>query len=653
VLSRLLGERPALHVVVSGRATVPGLALGGHRAEQLALAGLPPQAAEAWLRDQGVTDRATLETVLETADGVPLILKLAARLIAAGGDAGDLPQQLVEGYLYQRILDRVVDPALQPLAHDALVLRRLTAPMLTAVLGDRMPAGRDAGTVLSQLARELTVAADPAATPDLAPAAELSLRMRPEVRTATMRLLERENNDRVREIDARAVAWYTSHGAEAPAEAAELVYHRLRLGDVPGAAAAWVAGCASLMLGADEEIPEQFPHARAWLRDRVGDAAVVAEVWEPEMYAEVRHLIKRGNLPAAAARLASRPERSPESPLLEYDAWLRHRLHGDTPGARRIIGRPRHRPGRVLAAWLAAEDGDPRASDDLLAPLDNAAAWEHLTDPAAAPLAVRAARIRLTVDLEAEERLAEAVHADPTGRLAAELRRMLLPGDVVLPSLSTSLEGEVGHELESLRSPVHLPTAPGEEHAAFVEQLEGERFYRTRTDDLWQQVGARIDSAWTARQAGITMADILPGSSSPELELGLDLAVRAVRRWFLAVRDMFLPDVLAAVQLPGAQTLALSAARSLNVFHGQPLTLRDGHLLAEAVRDESAPKRMLDVRRQWPIVAREADRLGRRTLLTGQSGQAGLVSYLIAPRPLEQLTRAELGIPENLKDGRS
>jgi hypothetical protein len=149
------------------------------------------------------------------------------------------------------------------------------------------------------------------------------------------------------------------------------------------------------------------------------------------------------------------------------------------------------------------------------------------------------------------------------------------------------------------------------------------------------------------------LADMLPGSASPELELGLDLAVRAVRRWLLAVRDMFLADVHAAVQFPGAGTLVLSAARSLNVFHGQPLTLGNGRLLADVVRDESAAKRSPEVRRNWPIVAREEERRGSGSKLVQQPGYADLVSYLIAPHPLEQLVCAELGIPENLKDGRS
>ena len=43
----------------------------------------------------------------------------------------DLPRALIDGYLYQRILDRVVDHRLRPLAKDALVLRRLSVPLIT------------------------------------------------------------------------------------------------------------------------------------------------------------------------------------------------------------------------------------------------------------------------------------------------------------------------------------------------------------------------------------------------------------------------------------------------------------------------------------------------------------------------------------------
>ena len=110
----------ALRILVSGRAAVLGLKLGGRPSRSLHLNGMAPEDAETWLRECHVSDDAVLGQVLELSGCVPLKLKLAIRLIEAGGDVGnlprDLPQALVEGFLYERILDRVIDPALKPVA---------------------------------------------------------------------------------------------------------------------------------------------------------------------------------------------------------------------------------------------------------------------------------------------------------------------------------------------------------------------------------------------------------------------------------------------------------------------------------------------------------------------------------------------------------
>jgi hypothetical protein len=71
---------------------------------------------------------------------------------------------------------------------------------------------------------------------------------------------------RVRTIDERAASWYAGQNTEDAANAAELVYHRLRLRDVAGAARAWRDGCAVRLLYAEEELPESPPGPREWLR---------------------------------------------------------------------------------------------------------------------------------------------------------------------------------------------------------------------------------------------------------------------------------------------------------------------------------------------------------------------------------------------------
>jgi len=123
VLNTVIDRAADTRVVVSGRAPVPDLRLGHRVAATLPLTGLPPEAVRAWLLERGIEEPAVLDAVLRLADGVPLLLKLAVRLVQAGDGAPDvlrrLPRELVAGYLYQRILDRVVDLRLRQLAHGA------------------------------------------------------------------------------------------------------------------------------------------------------------------------------------------------------------------------------------------------------------------------------------------------------------------------------------------------------------------------------------------------------------------------------------------------------------------------------------------------------------------------------------------------------
>ena len=143
VLTMLLDSAPQLRLLVSGRAPVSSLQLGHRRATNLHLTGLDPVVAADWLADGGVVDPAVRDRVVTASRGIPLVLKLAMRLLDAGGTVDDLPGVMVEGYLYHRILDRVVDEDLRPIARDVLQLRVLTAEMLAAVLPDRIPLGAD------------------------------------------------------------------------------------------------------------------------------------------------------------------------------------------------------------------------------------------------------------------------------------------------------------------------------------------------------------------------------------------------------------------------------------------------------------------------------------------------------------------------------
>ena len=411
LLDRVLAQVQSMRVLVSGRAPVSNLKLGGRAAVALELKGMEPADAAAWLREHKVSDEEVIERVLKIAEGVPLILRLAARLVEEGGKVHDLPEALpralVEGYLYDRILKRVIDPEILPVARDALVLRRLNLSLLAEVLAASLPEGREPQDVFDGLAREMAIVAGEDAGPAEAPNV---LRLRPEVRSATLRLLEMDSKERVRAIDERAAAWYARQDTQDIANAAERVYHLLRLGRTGEAEKAWSAGCANLLRFAPEDLAKA---PRAWLVKRIGEHVEGLEEWENDVARRIHKALERGLLRVIPAYLAERPERSRSSPLVFYDAWTKWNA-GDLGAARALLaaGKASGVVGRdqaVLAAFLAARAGDRDEADRLLATADGEDEWRDRPDGPLAALAVRAARIRLTVDLEKELELAEAL----------------------------------------------------------------------------------------------------------------------------------------------------------------------------------------------------------------------------------------------------
>ena len=696
VLDRILARVPAIRVIVSGRALVPELTLAGQRGDAMHLTGLAPDAASAWLLDRGVTDPAVLAAVLQITQGVPLLLKMAARLIEAGGDAQAIPaalsRDLVEGFLYQRILDRVVDWALRPLARDALQLRLLSAEMIQEVLGDGIPGGLDALAVFERLSHELALVEAIDARPATAGADRDQLRLRPEVRAATLRLLELDDVQRVREIDHRAAEWYSGQDHTDVTVASELVYHRLRLGDIPGAERAWVRGCAWLLRDAEQEIPEAFESARAWLRDQTHgaqDPGVALITWEQEAHQRIRSALSRELVRVVPSILGERQDRSPDSPLSVYDAWARWQLDDDLTEARAGLTAagpaqgPTGRERAILGALLAAQAGDRLAADDLLIPFDSFSKWNDRLDGDVEALALRAARVQLTVDLRDELDLAEMLQVPATAdRLKNVLRAVLTPADLVLPSLSQMFQRP-----SSYRMPPAIPAKPTVSYE-FAKKLDQERSKSTggRLPDVlllapYDALLPRRTEAWTARELGLarpTTAERLPVPLEAGVDLGLGLAVLARRRWEIAAHTTFLARALdPVVQGSVMDTLRFAVLCTTAVFHGQPLQYQDHDLkdlLRKAVGDtrppcgpalsatRSAAAKAAILRELPRQVGETLDGLsshdfpapGWPSLLRSDGWRTGanlLAVYLLSPDPLELLSRRLLGIPERATSG--
>ena len=519
----------------------------------------------------------------------------------------ELPKTLIEGFLYQRILDRLIDPLLKPVARGALVLRSVTAEMIPDVLGDSVPEGLESLEVWSRLVREMALVED---HDGHLGSQELTtvradgnnvLYLRPEVRSATLRLLEMDNAARVRMIDERAAAWYARQDVGNVSNAAELVYHRLRLGDLSGAKQAWRDECALLLLHADDDLPETAYQERAWLQARTGDMSVPSaslKVWEKEAAERIWAVIGRGLLRAVPEILTEREERSTAS-LAGALRRMDPVEHGDLSGARIAldVGQKFGAPSKgIELCWAhcsplrlanhrrptncsrrskmkgGGETGQREGSKCLL----------YAQRERASPLICKQ---RSNYPTSSAKR---TISDDDT--LPQALQRFLAPSDVVLPSLSQRFGSRV--VLESMGAPLSVPLHL-EELETFAHQLDGER--RSTLDRPhpfvlhWDvhTAPADLQDAWTARDFGIDSRTLglfrgrhsrrIQRRHSRGIQLGLDLAVLGWRRWRIATTSLLLADACKIALRPDeiGDPLGLSIAGTLAAFRGQEMEFPD------------------------------------------------------------------------------
>ncbi|HEY2668741.1 MAG TPA: trypsin-like peptidase domain-containing protein [Rugosimonospora sp.] len=673
LLELILERVEGLRVIISGRAPVPGLTLRGRPAAALPLAGLQAADAADWLRDHGIADPAVLARVLALANGIPLALRLAARFLDSGAQADELPEHLpqamVEGLLYARILERVMEPALVPIARDALVLRRITAEIVANVLADRIPDGLDAGRTFQRLTRELSLVAggDADQLGIVLDGAADELRLRPDVRAATLELLRRDDPGRVRTIDERAEAWYAALGSGGTVATAELVYHRLRLGDLDGAEAAWRDACGPLLAGDEAELPVP---AQAWLHRRVAgrqSASVMHAAWEADAVLRIRDALARDMDRAVPEILDERSRRDPGGPLILYDAWMMEHA-GDPSAARDLLASASpgddtvQRDRSVLAALLASRAGDRPAADRLLVGLCSARHWSNLQDADLLALAAWAARVRLTVDLETERDLLLALGpGTEKWFFSSATSNYLTPSDLLLNGLATLMRRRY------VSQSVELPTTPAqlEPFRAHLGEMRRGPFSPATTEWLNAPFGDP-DGPWRAMDLGMPASQITgtDGLTGQVVSWGLDLAVLGERRWRLATQNLSL--VLACretVRRKRADPLRRCLGATLAAFRSQPLVLReDGHDFGSL--DSIIATHLV---RATPVLAARNDARGRladellnlsqvanaRDPQTGkyrlgkveQPDIRAILLYLLGPDPLETLFRVVAGLP--------
>lgn len=240
-----------VQVIGSGRALVPD----GSRARlwpyflaELALGDLGVRAARAMLRDRFVREKLDqhVEQVwrcVEVFGGNPLVLSILARYCADNDVAalialldqvrsddglagfGDTAQR----FLYGRILERVRDEDIKPLANPGLVLRRVTPTLIQEVLAGPCGLGvidaAHAQSLLQKLQRLAWLV-----TPD-----GDGLRHRRDVRRQMLGLILDREGARAVAVNQAAAHWYASQADASGARDAALLeswYHRGLLGEI-------------------------------------------------------------------------------------------------------------------------------------------------------------------------------------------------------------------------------------------------------------------------------------------------------------------------------------------------------------------------------------------------------------------------------------
>ncbi len=347
MLNSLQEQAPFLRVVVSGRAPVESLRLAGRTPSQLELGDLDKDAAVAFLHSQGVHDARFAEQLVRTFGGVPLSLKLAASLVAKSADSDEpvlakgrggllvsLSTELIQGQLYERILDHIGDDQVRRLAHPGLVLRRISPAIIMEVLNDPCDLGLTRPDEAEKLFEELQRETSLVALDDL----DGSLVHRADLRRVMLKFLVESEPDRVERIRLSAVQWYA--GQRGRRAKAEEMYHRLHLGE-------WV----------DETD----------LSDSEVRASIQSSVVEFPVDVQLRLATLGFQIPEEARRQATL-EQADASQAALFEEFLSYGKSSEEEAARIVRegtkGLDRASPLFLSAARLAAQQGDEDAARD-------------------------------------------------------------------------------------------------------------------------------------------------------------------------------------------------------------------------------------------------------------------------------------------------
>ena len=306
---------------------------------------------------ESVLDPALAHDVVETVGGIPLTLRVAAKVLAVEGGAGladaearagvmgRVAKEFVGGFLYHRVLGHirgisVEDPeALQQVAMASLALRQVSADLLREVV---LPAisrpDLDADSLLTGLQAETA----------LTHTVDGAVRLRDELRGPALLALRYGEPELVKDVHRRAAAYYTTNG-ELSGAATELAYHLLSLGETHALDGLDAAAVVSITRSATD-LPAS---TRGLLASAATDQQALGEdlrreAAERETEAVARRALDAGDLDSAEQALDGSEAWLPTTRLYAIEAQLAE-ARGDLAGA---VAATQH----DLTAALTAED---------------------------------------------------------------------------------------------------------------------------------------------------------------------------------------------------------------------------------------------------------------------------------------------------------
>lgn len=289
-------------------------------------------------------DEAMSRQIAGVVGGIPLTMRLAARVVVREGPAGvtdavrrastldEVRTEFVRGFLYQRILDHVAQgrqehgAELASVARGCLILRWVTADLIEAVvLPEIGPAGQTGlrgWELFEMLAGEVALAERDGET----------LRLREELRGPALAALRYEEPGLVERLHRAAIAYF-ARSAD-PAARVELAYHKL----AAETADVVISDLDESLLRDLEPSLTDLPAASARaIRERLdagGDLSRErAQIsWERLVLPEADGAIQAGDVERARRLLAQRAERTAFTPLHRLESRL-HEADGDLVAA--------------------------------------------------------------------------------------------------------------------------------------------------------------------------------------------------------------------------------------------------------------------------------------------------------------------------------